>query len=101
MPIPNGGICTNAHPFARLRAKRPAFFTSTGAGGRKTRDGVLSLALFRLSPTSNYSFRAHQWGSGSLFSHQPFSQGKCHRPPELGPDLEFNFVGLISVVGQT
>ena len=30
---PNGGVCTNAH--------RPAFFTSTGAGGRKMRSGVL------------------------------------------------------------
>ncbi len=32
---------------------RPVFFTSTGAGGRKMRGGVLSLALVGLSLASN------------------------------------------------
>jgi len=51
---PNGGVCTNA--------KRPAFFTSTGAGGRKMRGGVLSFALVGLSQTGNSSFRAYHRG---------------------------------------
>jgi hypothetical protein len=46
---PNSGVYTNAH--------RPSLFTSTGAGGRKMRGGVLGLALVWLSATSNDGFR--------------------------------------------
>jgi len=56
----NGDVCTNAPGW--LRANRPALFTSTGAGGRKMRGGVLGLALVGLSSTGNDSFRAHQRG---------------------------------------
>ncbi len=54
---------------------RPAFFTSTGAGGRKMRGGVLGLALVGLSPTSNDSFRAHQRGPGGTTLFQGMFRG--------------------------